>query len=100
MFKNTLNVSNQFIQSDMDKCNASTGICEKEKRGDHHIKKKIIIEAIIKCVCDLVKSFCPIESHYIRKDSNKENLDGDFSFVTMFKMYQDVQSSVGSPCLQ
>ncbi|CAG4947057.1 unnamed protein product [Parnassius apollo] len=87
MFKNTLSVSNQFIQSALDKYDKSTGNCEKDFRGRHNNKNKVCTAAIIKGVCDHVNSFQPVESHYTRKDTNKVYL-ADLNFCTMFKLYQ------------
>lgn len=71
MFKNTLSVSNQFIQSALDKYDKTTGNCEKDFRGQHNNKHRVMTSAIMKGVCDHVSSFQPVESHYTRKDSNK-----------------------------
>lgn len=87
MFKNTLSVSNQFIQSALDKYDKNTGSCEKDFRGHHNNKNKVCTAAIIKGVCDHVNSFQPAESHYTRKDTNKVYL-ADLNFSTMFKLYQ------------
>lgn len=78
----TLSVSNQFIQSALDKYDKSN--CEKDFRGRHNNKNKVCTAAIIKGVCDHVNSFQPVESHYTRKDTNKVYLD-DLNFSTMIK---------------
>jgi hypothetical protein len=71
MFKNTLSISNQFIYSALDKYDKDTGNCLKDLRGYHENKNKINTATVIQGVCDHVKSFQPVESHCIRKDSNK-----------------------------
>lgn len=47
MFKNTLSVSNQFLQSALDKYDKNTGNCEKDFRGRHNNKNKVCKAAII-----------------------------------------------------
>ncbi|KAF9405060.1 hypothetical protein HW555_014033, partial [Spodoptera exigua] len=88
MFKNTLSVSNQFIQSAMDKYDKTTGFCEEDRRGRHGKQTKLLTETVIQSVCDHVKSFQPVESHYTRKDTNKLYLDSSLNFSIMFKMYK------------
>ncbi|KAJ0179800.1 hypothetical protein K1T71_004391 [Dendrolimus kikuchii] len=74
MFKITLSISNQCILS-LDKYDKNTGNCSKDLRGHHDSKNKINTAA-------------PVESHYIRKDSNKLYLSRDLNFSIMFKLYQ------------
>lgn len=40
-------------------------------------------------MCDHVRSFAPIESHYVRKSSTKLYLDGSLSISKMFKLYKE-----------
>lgn len=71
MFKNTLCISNQFIQSALDKYDKTTGDCEKDLRGHHLNKNKVNTVAIIKSVCDHVNSFQPVESHFITQEKTQ-----------------------------
>ncbi|XP_060806519.1 uncharacterized protein LOC132903184 [Amyelois transitella] len=89
MFKNTLSISNQFIMSALDKYDKTTGNCSKDLRGHHNNKTKINTAAVIQGVCDHVRSFQPVESHYIRKDSSKLYLSGDLNFSIMFQLYKE-----------
>ncbi|CAG5053804.1 unnamed protein product [Parnassius apollo] len=70
MFKNTLSVSNQFIQSALDKYDKSTGNCEKDFRGRHNNKNKVCTAAIIKEENSIVERVL-IARHY-RDIVNKE----------------------------
>lgn len=88
MFKNTLCISNQFIQSAMDKYDNTTGCCAEDRRGLHGNQTRLLTETVIKSVCDHVKSYQPVESHYTRKDTNKLYLDNSLNFSIMFKMYK------------
>jgi hypothetical protein len=88
MFKNTLCISNQFIQSALDKYDKTTGCCAEDRRGLHGNQTKLLTETVIQSVCDHVKSYQPVESHYTRKDTNKLYLDNSLNFSIMFKMYK------------
>lgn len=69
MFKNTLCISYQFIQSAMDKYDKKHGFCKEERRGVHGNKPKLLTETVIQSVCDHVKSYQPVESHYTQRYS-------------------------------
>lgn len=56
------------------------GICTKDMRGFHKNYLTIINAAMKENVIQHVKCFAPIESHYTRKDSNKQYLDSELTF--------------------
>ncbi|KAF9416061.1 hypothetical protein HW555_006473 [Spodoptera exigua] len=58
-------------------------------RGHHTYHNQIIKPDTIKSVCDHVRSFAPVESHYIRKSSTKLYLDGSLNISKMFQLYKD-----------
>lgn len=87
MFKNTFSISNTFIQSAIDKHDKNTGICTKDMRGFHQNHPTIITATMKENVIQHVKSFAPIESHYTRKDSNKQYLDCELTFKKMYDLY-------------
>lgn len=88
MFLNTLSVSGKIIQTAWEKYDGST-IIEEDMRGRHANHRHVILPDTIKSVCDHVRSFIPIESHYIRKSSTKLYLDGSLSVSKMFQLYND-----------
>lgn len=87
MFKNTLSISNTFIQSAIDKYDKNTGFCSKDMRGFHQNHPIIINAAMRDTVIQHVNSFAPVESHYTRKDSNKKFLDSELNFKKMYDLY-------------
>lgn len=88
MFCATLAITDQFIRTAQEKLDVS-GITGSDNRGKHlNHRKKIDIE-MTRSVCDHVKSFQPVESHYTRKSSSKLYLDNNLSFAKMFKLYKD-----------
>lgn len=89
MFKNTFSISNTFIQSAIDKHDKNTGICTKDMRGFHSNHPIILNTAMKENVIKHVQSFAPIESHYTRKDSNKQYLDSELTFKKMYKLYTE-----------
>ncbi|CAH1640749.1 unnamed protein product [Spodoptera littoralis] len=88
MFLNSLSVSGKIIKTSWDKYDGSI-IIEEDKRGRHTNHNQIIKPDTIKSVCDHVRSFAPVESHYIRKNSTKLYLDGSLNISKMFKLYKD-----------
>ena len=88
MFLNTLSVSGKIIKTSWEKYDGST-IIEDDKRGRHTNHKQIIKPDTVKSVCDHVRSFAPVESHYIRKTSSKLYLDGNLTISKMFLLYKD-----------
>lgn len=86
MFINTLSVSTRIIKTAWKKYDGSA-ILEEDRRGRHDNHKIVIDDAMKQSVCDHVRAFVPVESHYIRKNSQKLYLQGDLSIAKMFKMY-------------
>lgn len=62
MFLNTLN-------------NIINNVAE-DKRGKYEHKNRVIGDDMIKSVCDHVKSFPLVESHYVRQNLKKLYLEG------------------------
>ncbi|CAG9793362.1 unnamed protein product [Diatraea saccharalis] len=90
MFLNTFNISKDFAYTALRKnqdCNDFTDITDDRGRHKHHATS-ITIE-MKQGVIDHVNSFVPIESHYVRKCTNKKYLDPSLSFSKMFKLYLD-----------
>ncbi|CAH0691917.1 unnamed protein product [Spodoptera exigua] len=60
-----------------------------DKRGKYIHKANVMDEEMIRSVCDHVKSFSLVESHYIRKDSKKLYLEDVKSASRMFNLYSE-----------
>ncbi|XP_053599759.1 uncharacterized protein LOC128669186 [Plodia interpunctella] len=86
MFLNTLSVSTRIVKTAWMKYDGSA-IIEEDQRGRHDNHKIVIDGAMKQSVCDHVNSFDPVESHYLRKDSEKLYLPGHLSIAKMFKLY-------------
>ncbi|KAF9414410.1 hypothetical protein HW555_007664, partial [Spodoptera exigua] len=88
MFCGTLAITDQIIRTAHSKLD-SCGITSSDNRGKHLNHPKKIDDEMIRSVCDHVKSFQPVESHYTRKNTSKLYLDNSLSFNKMFSMYKD-----------
>lgn len=86
MFINTLAVSTRILKTAWKKYDGSA-ILEEDRRGRHDNHKIVMDDAMKQSVCDHVRAFVPVESHYIRKNSQKLYLQGDLSIAKMFKLY-------------
>lgn len=86
MFLNTLSVSTRILRTSWEKYDGSAHIVA-DQRGRHNNHRVVINEEMVKSVCDHIKSFAPIESDYIHKDSTKLYLSGDLSIAKMHKLY-------------
>lgn len=88
MFCATLSITDQTVRTAHEKLDAC-GITSSDNRGKHQNHPKKVDEEMIRSVCDHVKSFQPVESHYTRKNTSKLYLDNSLSFNKMFSMYKD-----------
>uniref|UniRef100_A0A6P7G4Q1 Uncharacterized protein LOC114337629 n=1 Tax=Diabrotica virgifera virgifera TaxID=50390 RepID=A0A6P7G4Q1_DIAVI len=97
MFVNTLAVSTRILKTAWKKFDGTSYI-EEDKRGRHDNHKTVLTDAMVQSVCDHVKSFVPVESHYIRKNSKKLYLNGDLSIAKMHKLYLEWFDAVKYTC--
>lgn len=88
MFINTLSVSGRIHRTAWEKSECSSD-AEDDKRGKHESHKRVIVEGMIKSVCDHVNSLAPVESHYLRKKTTKLYLDGSLNITKLFNLYND-----------
>ncbi|XP_073956599.1 uncharacterized protein [Choristoneura fumiferana] len=86
MFINTLAVTTRILKTAWKKYDGST-IIEEDQRGRHDNHKTILTDSMIQSVCDHVRAFTPVESHYTRKSSQKLYLPGELSIAKMHKLY-------------
>ncbi|KAF9415696.1 hypothetical protein HW555_006730 [Spodoptera exigua] len=93
MFLNTFGIKQGLVYSALKKLSLQ-GTVVHDKRGIHRHTKKIT-EEMIASVCDHVNSFAPVESHYVRKRTNKVYLDGSLTFARMFLL--DSQNQIKEP---
>ncbi|XP_030764271.1 uncharacterized protein LOC115888640 [Sitophilus oryzae] len=86
-FKNTLGINDRPIRTVIDKIN-SEGVVEPEMRGKHGKQTKISKDTItgIKKHIELVPR---IESHYLRKQTTREFIDGGKNLMDLFRDYKE-----------
>jgi hypothetical protein len=86
MFLNTLAASSRIFKTAWKKFDGSA-IVEQDQRGRHANHRTIITDNMKQSVCDHVRAFAPVESHYVRKNNTKLYLNGDLSIAKMHKLY-------------
>ncbi|XP_047517963.1 uncharacterized protein LOC125058011 isoform X2 [Pieris napi] len=87
MFLNTLSVGERTVQTALAKWSSGGGSVFPDRRGG---TRTIVIDDEMKqSVLRHVKTFQPIESHYVRKDTTKIYLESDLSFTKMFSLYNE-----------
>lgn len=89
MFLNTLSCGPKMIRTALSKSDEKDNFTLLDKRGYHSHHVTSVNEEMKKSVCDHVRSFEPVSSHYCRKDSSKLYLDGTLSFPRMFNLYKE-----------
>lgn len=88
MFLNTLGITERMTRTAWKKYDGTTYFA-KDMRGYHSNHKKVVDERMIASVCEHVKSFAPVESHYCRQTSTRLYLDGSLSISRMFNLYKE-----------
>lgn len=85
MFLNMLSTGDRTVQTALSKlCLGGRSIAPGRRGGTRVV---IIDDEIKQEVIRHVKTFQPVESHYVRKKSSKIYLDGDLTFTKMFSLY-------------
>ena len=83
----TLDVSPGIVDTALKKRTPLCGITENDKRGKYQHRPNTIPLPVINDVKDHIDSFPRIESHYCRKSSKKEYLEGDLSIKKLYELY-------------
>ena len=65
----------------------SVGVCQDDNRGKYVIRPNETPEADLQKVRQHINSFDRIESHYCRKQSQKEYLAGSLNISKMYSLY-------------
>lgn len=90
---NTLGINERTIRTVIKSKARGTGIVPTDNRGKHQNHKKID-EEILKSVRDHINSVPRIESHYVRKDTKREFIDGGLSVAELYRNYSTQRSSI------
>lgn len=86
-FKNTLGITDRPIRTVINKMD-SNGILEGEQRGKHGKHKKVA-DTLTEAVKNHIDSIPRIESHFLRKQSTREYIDGGKNLIDLYKDYKE-----------
>ena len=86
-FLHTLSISERYVHTAQKLSNL--GICQDDKWGKHSNRPNRTLHEQEKIVKDHIENFPTVESHYCRKDSQKQYLSGDLSLRKMYFLYKD-----------
>lgn len=89
---NTLGITERTIRTVISARASGTGIVVEDKRGKHGKQRKAN-EEVIKSVRNHIDSIPRIESHYVRKDTTREFIDGGLSIAELHRHYSRERSS-------
>ncbi|CAH1107724.1 unnamed protein product [Psylliodes chrysocephalus] len=87
-FRNTLNISNNSIDTVLKKKNEFDFLTP-EKRGTHSNRANKVDDALVKGVFDHINCFPRTESHYCRSSTSKEYLEGSLNISIMYRLYKE-----------
>lgn len=87
MFLNTLSVEERTVQTALKKWRSGGGSISPDRHGRTRVGT--ICDDIKENVIKHVKTCQPVESHYVRKKSNKLYLDIELTFTKMFSLYNE-----------
>lgn len=93
-FLETLDISDQMVITANKKA-LSIGICSTDKRGKHKNRPHSISLQKKQFVREHIKSFPTVDSHYCRKDSQKQYLSPELSVSKMYRLYVEKCQSTG-----
>lgn len=92
-FINTLGISERAIRTVIQGKFADNGFTPTDNRGKHDNRKKIP-EEVLKSVRSHINSIPRIESHYLRRDTSREYIDGGLSIAEMHRNYSSNRASL------
>lgn len=95
-FMATLDVNDRVIRTVLSK--KALGFVEIDKRGKHGKHRKVD-ESIKQSVRDHINTIPRIESHYIRKNSSREFIDGGKCIADLYTDYKKQCSEEGRPAV-
>lgn len=89
---NTLGITERTIRTVIQAKVSGTGIAPSDERGKHNNQNKIP-EEILNSIRNHINSIPRIESHYIRKDTSREYIDGGLTIAEMHRHYSAERSA-------
>lgn len=89
---NTLSISEKVVRTVILSKVSERGIIAGDRRGKHENHKKID-EEMLNSVLDYINSIPRIESHYVRKETSREFIDGGLTIAEMHRNYCEKRSA-------
>lgn len=86
MFLNTLSISKKMVNTALKKVRDGAN-CLIDKRGTSKVRPRAIDERKTQGAIEHIKMFRPLPSHFLRKDSKQQYLDGDLNLSRMYALY-------------
>lgn len=86
MFLNTLSISHKVVDTTLRKKRDEVGVI-KDMRGTSNNYSRKISEDKTASVIEHINTFPRVESHYTRKDSQREYLEENLSLSAMYRLY-------------
>ncbi|XP_074039657.1 uncharacterized protein isoform X2 [Leptinotarsa decemlineata] len=93
-FRATLDINDRVIRTVIEK--SKDGFLEQDMRGKHGNHSKVA-ESIRQGIRDHINSIPRMESHYIRKNSSREYIDGGKSLNDLYRDYKTLCDSNNVP---
>ncbi|CAG9571813.1 unnamed protein product [Danaus chrysippus] len=91
---NTLGISERAIRTVIGATFSGTGIASLEDKRGKHTNRKKIDEEILISVRNHINSIPRVESHYVRKDTKREIIDGGLTIADMHRQYSAERSAI------
>ena len=88
MFINTFDISKKMIDTALKKVREGDSVL-KDNRGSSKNRPKAIPEETTAAVIEHISMFPKVESHYTRKDSNREYLEEGLSLNSLYRLYTE-----------
>lgn len=88
MFLSTLAISDSWVKTAWKKFKNGSGDISPDKREKHAKRGNIIAPEIRESVMEHIQSFPRVESHYIRKTSQREYLEETLFVTKMHELYK------------
>ncbi|XP_055377150.1 uncharacterized protein LOC129609243 [Condylostylus longicornis] len=86
-FMTTLDVGDRFIRTAILKIKDNLHSIDEDRRGKHNNHQKIP-EDVLTSIKDHINSFPRIEAHYIRKQTEREYIEGSLTIAEMYRLYK------------
>lgn len=97
-FKNTLDINDRPIRTVIEKM-SENGVVEDDKRGKHGKQTKVP-DDVIQGIKNHIESIPRIESHYLRKQTSREYIEGGKSLADLFRDYKKKCEQDGTTAAQ